>query len=202
MPAGLTMLSPSLSQLPEVFTSYGANAASDIIAEKVPLLRQDFPSSSNWPSDPPRGHFYCETSMLNHPLICPSAAQSWQGSPPMWIAAGGGERSSDSARVVAQVAAQQGVMIQWEEYEAMPHIWMMSVKSWWQSSMAMWERRINKHVRELISNQRFHRSEKQLCRIPSGFDFHFSLSFHLPVPLSIHPYLIPSHESTKTRLRL
>ena len=137
MPAGLAMLSPSLSQLLEVFPCFEANADNDIISDKVPLLRPDFPSSSIWPSIPPRGHFYCETDMLSHPLVSPSTAQSWLGSPPMWIAIGGGERCSDSARVVAQAAARQGVMVKWEEYEAMPHIWVMLVKRWWQSSTAI-----------------------------------------------------------------
>jgi acetyl esterase/lipase len=134
-PAGLTCLSTVPTQLPDVFPSFRTKASVDIFSDLVPCLRPDYPPCSIWPSNPPREHYYCEASVICHPLVSPVTARSWKGSPPMWFATGGEERCSDPTKVVAQAAARQGVVVRWEQYEAMPHIWMMLVKNWWQSMM-------------------------------------------------------------------
>ena len=76
--------------------------------------------------------------MLDHPLVSPVVAQSWVGSPPMWMAVGGGERLADGPKFLAQNAAGQGVTVVWEEYEAMPHLWPLLFKSWPQNQRC-WE---------------------------------------------------------------
>lgn len=50
----------------------------------------------------------------------------------MWIACGQ-ERLADSAKIIAQTAARQGVDVLWEQYEAMPHTWAQIFPVWPQS---------------------------------------------------------------------
>ena len=84
------------------------------------------------PADPPRGHVYCDTSMLCHPLVSPVAARNWRGCPPLWLAMGQ-ERLADAGKVVAQTAARQGVVVLWDLYERMPHNWIMMFPKLWQA---------------------------------------------------------------------
>ncbi|KAL9099164.1 MAG: hypothetical protein Q9163_005300 [Psora crenata] len=83
-----------------------------------------FPSDEIWPTHPPRGDLYCETSMLSHPLVSPLAARDWRGSPPLWMGYGE-EMLVDEGKQVACRAARQGVRVRWEEWEAMCHCFGM-----------------------------------------------------------------------------
>ena len=58
--------------------------------------------------------------MLCHPLVSPLAAEKWTGSCPLFIAYGE-EMLADDNRIVAARAAQQGVPVVSEQWEAMPH---------------------------------------------------------------------------------
>lgn len=129
MPSGLALLNLAPDQTASL-PSWSANSHSDIFEDTLPALDPKFPSCELWPAKPPRGNLYCEVSMLNHPLVSPLVAQSWVGSPPMWIALGGGERLADGAKFLAQNAARQGVVVIWEEYEAMPHLWLLLFTNW------------------------------------------------------------------------
>ena len=79
-----------------------------------------FPSDEAWPTNPPRGDIYCETSMMTHPLVSPLAASDWHGACPVWIGVGE-EMLSDEGAAVAANMAKQGVKVRWEMFEAMPH---------------------------------------------------------------------------------
>lgn len=83
-----------------------------------------FPPDEAWPAKPPRGDLFCDLSVLCHPLASPLAADSWKGAPPLWIETGQ-EMLSDEDTVVAALAASQGVTVQWDQYEAMPHCFSM-----------------------------------------------------------------------------
>lgn len=96
----------------------------------------DYPSCPIWPSAPPRGDIYCETSMLRHPLVSHITALPWADALPMWICMGE-ERLSDGVKVVAQRATKQGVPMRWESYKAVPHNWSMLFPHWWQSPRCM-----------------------------------------------------------------
>ncbi|KAI4246798.1 MAG: hypothetical protein L6R40_001827 [Gallowayella cf. fulva] len=124
VPAGLSSFSPwmDISRcMPSVFSkpqydylppSLGAEAAAR------------FPHDEIWPTDPPRGDVYCDVSMLDHPLVSPLATNDWAGSCPMWFAYGE-ERLADEGKAVASLAAKQGVTVIWEQYEAMPHVFLL-----------------------------------------------------------------------------
>lgn len=133
MPSGLVLLCPSLDQ---TFTlpSWKANASTDILEDSLPAYSPNYPTCELWPSNPPRARLYCEADMLAHPLVSPITVRSWAGSPPMWIAAGAGERLLDGAKLLAQTAAHQGVTVLFEEYEAMPHTWPIVFRTWPQTT--------------------------------------------------------------------
>ena len=83
-----------------------------------------FPADNAWPTNPPRGDVFCDLSLLDHPLTTLMAAESWAGAPPMWVCMGQ-EMLADEGKVVAARAASQGVQVQFEDYEAMPHVFAM-----------------------------------------------------------------------------
>lgn len=73
-----------------------------------------------WPTNPPRGALYCDISALCHPLVNPTIAKTWAGSPPIWFCCGQ-EMLVDDSRVIAQRAANQACTVILAEYDAMPH---------------------------------------------------------------------------------
>lgn len=89
-----------------------------------------------WPTTPPRGDIFCDLSMLVHPLVSPIAAKDWSGAPPLWIETGE-ELLTDEDCVVAVAAVSQGVTVQWEQYEAMPHCFGMLLPTLANSSRCM-----------------------------------------------------------------
>lgn len=95
-----------------------------------------FPEDDVWPTKPPRGDLFCDLSMLCHPLVSPLAAKDWSGAPPLWIETGE-EMLTDEDAVVAVRAASQGVTVQWEQYEAMPHCFGMLLPALATSSRCM-----------------------------------------------------------------
>lgn len=125
MPAGLALQSPSVDNQHNTLPSWAANVDYDIVPPDPPGYEPGFPTDDVWPSKPPRGNYYCETSMLYHPLVCAMASKSWNGCPPIYMAMGSKERLVDGGKVVAQFAARQGVPVIWDEYERMPHNWPM-----------------------------------------------------------------------------
>lgn len=108
--------------------SWAANVEYDTVPAESPGYSAEFPVDNVWPSTPPRGNYYCETSMLYHPLVCSMASRSWEGCPPIYMAMGSKERLGDAAKVVAQAASREGVSVIWDEYELMPHNWPMNFR--------------------------------------------------------------------------
>lgn len=137
MPSGLALQSPLVDQTNSL-PSWNSGGQFDVVQQTSPLMFPDYPTCPIWPSHPPRGDVYCETEMLSHPLVSPLAARTWAGAPPLWFALGE-ERMVDAAKLVAQNAAQQGVRVQWLEFEAMPHNWPMLFPTFWQSERCMQE---------------------------------------------------------------
>ena len=88
-----------------------------------PISREEvsrFPPCEAWPTDPPRGDLYSDTSILCHPLVSPLTAKDWIGSCPLWFCYGE-EMLADEVQIVASKAAKQGVTVVSEQWEAMPH---------------------------------------------------------------------------------
>nr|POF04172.1 esterase [Quercus suber] len=104
--------------------------ATNVKYDYLPPPRDDalshFLKDENWPTDPPRGDLFCDLSLLDHPLVSVLGAESWKGSPPLWMCTGE-EMLTDEDCVVARTAVSQGVKVVWEQYEAMPHCFAMLI---------------------------------------------------------------------------
>ncbi|PNS15894.1 hypothetical protein CAC42_8000 [Sphaceloma murrayae] len=124
LPAGVSGLSAWLD-IARSSPSLIDNAKYDYLpAPKADDAKVAFPKDDIWPTDPPRGDVFCDLSLLDHPLVSPLVAKDWSGSPPLWLMAGD-EMLYDEDAVVAVRAKEQGVTVQWEHYEAMPHVFSM-----------------------------------------------------------------------------
>lgn len=124
LPAGVTANS-GWFDISRAMPSIATNAGFDYLP---PPSHDDalsrFPADDIWPAKPPRGDLFCDLSLLDHPLVSPLAAESWESAPPLWLCTGQ-EMLSDEDCIVAARAASQGVTVQFEEYEAMPHCFAM-----------------------------------------------------------------------------
>lgn len=79
-----------------------------------------YPADDIWPAKQPRLLLYTSNDFILHPLASPLAAQDWTGSPPVHFAYGQ-EVLRDEGAGLARRMHSQGVTVQWDEYEAMPH---------------------------------------------------------------------------------
>ena len=87
LPAGLALLSVAPDQTASL-PSWTVNADSDIFEDKLPALDPKYPTCALWPTNPPRGNLYCETPMLNHPLVSPVTAKAgWDAPRSGWLLA-------------------------------------------------------------------------------------------------------------------
>lgn len=95
---------------------------SDDPAIKTPFTPLPFAPDDIWPTSPPRADFYCNASMLSHPLVSPLAAPAalWKDAPPIWISTGE-EGLTDEGLVLARRVYQAGAPLVAEMFEGMPH---------------------------------------------------------------------------------
>ena len=120
LPAGCATQAPWLD-MTRAMPSIISNVQYDYLPP--PLTKEKastFPACKIWPTDPPRGDLYCDTTMLCHPLVSPLAAKEWTGCCPLWISCGE-EMLADEILNVAAKAAKQDVTVNFEQWEAMPH---------------------------------------------------------------------------------
>ena len=120
VPAGLAVSSP-WCDLCRSLPSITANAQYDYLPPPLTTSAiARFPADELWPTNPPRGDIYCETSMMCHALTSPLAASDWRGACPVWFGVGE-EMLADEGAAVASKMTKQGVKVRWEMYESMPH---------------------------------------------------------------------------------
>ncbi|KAG8631665.1 hypothetical protein KVT40_000805 [Elsinoe batatas] len=124
LPAGVSGLSAWLD-ITRSSPSLIDNAKYDYLPPpKADDAKVAFPKDDIWPTTPPRGDVFCDLSLLDHPLVSPLVAKDWSGAPPLWLMSGD-EMLYDEDAVLAVRAKEQGVTVQWEHYEAMPHVFSM-----------------------------------------------------------------------------
>ncbi|CEJ87085.1 hypothetical protein VHEMI04296 [[Torrubiella] hemipterigena] len=119
LPAGATALSFAGDHL-LCLPSYTTNLQYDMMNSVPPYRSSTGVVDALWPSDPPRGDISCELSAMTSIVYNPYLADSWRGSPPLYLACGE-ERLSDGSKLLAQQAAADGVIVRFEEYACMPH---------------------------------------------------------------------------------
>lgn len=135
-PAGLATLSSHGDPLVSL-PSYWLNRVNDLYLE-IPWSHPSYPKCELWPTNPPRSQIYATTRAHAHPFITPALPHNCCGMPPMWFAVGD-EQFVDASRTVARRAAQQGVQVEWIQFEAMPHCFatLPGLESGWQAKSCM-----------------------------------------------------------------
>lgn len=121
LPAGIALNSPWMD-ITHSSPSCASNAEFDYLPHPRVLAEADAkrPACAAWPATPPRRHVYVNDELLNHPLVSVILADSWKGSPPIWMCTGW-ELLADEDRYVAKKMWRDGVTVRYEEYEGMPH---------------------------------------------------------------------------------
>ena len=128
LPQGAALISPWID-LTYSLPSFTENQKTDCVPGYGISYAPGFPQCSVWPTDPPRGDVYCDSSCLVHPLANPAAVEDWRGCPPVLVVCGE-EAPTDGAKVVAQQAHSQGVRIRWRQFERLPHIFTSFLPDW------------------------------------------------------------------------
>ncbi|MCJ1247620.1 hypothetical protein MMC30_004835 [Trapelia coarctata] len=137
LPAGVATCS-AWCDMCDALPSWHDNSKCDILDVLQPALLPTYPPDEIWPSNPPREHLYCTASLLNHPLVSPAAVRDWSGAPPIWMACGSEERGLDGNKVVASQAASCGVPVLYNEYEGMPHEFVLLLRKLPQAEHCIW----------------------------------------------------------------
>ena len=134
LPQGVALISPWID-LTYSLPSFTENQKTDYVSNRPISDAPDFPQCRIWPTDPPRGDVYCDTSCLVHPLANPAAAEDWRGCPPVLVVCGE-EIAIDGAKVVVQQAHSQGVRIRWRHFERLPHVFTSFLPDWEHTKVA------------------------------------------------------------------
>ncbi|KAF9740056.1 hypothetical protein PMIN06_003867 [Paraphaeosphaeria minitans] len=127
LPAGLALSSPWLD-ITRSLPSIEGLAKYDYLPPPLHTQSMSYPPDAAWPADPPRADLYCEGEALTHPLVSPIAAKDWSNSPPTFFGLGE-EMMRDENAVLARKLHQQGAIVRWREFEAMPHCFAMVLDS-------------------------------------------------------------------------
>lgn len=122
VPAGMILISPWVDlthSLPSC-----RRGENDYLPEMLGEIKSHRPSAA-WPADGTQRHFYCTNAMVTHPLVSPIAYDGWGRNgacPPTLIQCGAEERLRDEARYLAQHMADEGIAVQFDEWQSMPHV--------------------------------------------------------------------------------
>lgn len=137
LPQGVALISPWFD-LTYSLPSFKENQKTDYVSDYNISCAPGFPQCSVWPTDPPRGDLYCDTSCLVHPLANPAAVDDWRGCPPLLLLCGE-EVAADGAKIVVQQAHSQGVSIRWRQFERLPHVFVSLLADLEHTKVAMAE---------------------------------------------------------------
>lgn len=96
--------------------------AAEELDTTIPFAPMPFPDDTAWPATPPRVEIFCNSNMLQHPLVSPITAgpDLWKDSPPVFISVGE-ESLTDDGLITARRIHQAGVPLVAEMFEGMPH---------------------------------------------------------------------------------
>ncbi|CUS09832.1 unnamed protein product [Tuber aestivum] len=85
-----------------------------------------YPPSPAWPENPGRTHFYAPDELISHPLVSPIVAESWHGSPPIWMCIGD-ECLRDSNLFFTHRLLASNVCVRFLKFTAMPHCFQVII---------------------------------------------------------------------------
>ena len=126
LPAGISGNSPWLD-ITQSMPSCEANGDYDYLPRRSEHPEgMEYPSDSIWPADPPRTTLYADDMLLDHPLCSPLTAgtERWRNCPPTYICTGQ-ELLTDEGKHVAMSIVNTGGIVVFEEYQTMPHCFML-----------------------------------------------------------------------------
>ncbi|KAM0286793.1 hypothetical protein ACHAQH_000813 [Verticillium albo-atrum] len=123
LPAGVAVCSPWMD-LTQSSPSWEANAAFDYLPTPKRHRTVAIPPCEVWPASPPRKSMYADDALLAHPLATLLMARDWSGAPPVYVCTGW-ELLADEDRYIAKHLRSQGVHVVFEEYEGMPHCFVL-----------------------------------------------------------------------------
>ena len=161
LPGGVALISPWIDPTYSL-PSFEINQKTDYIP-LTPLWEvPGFPQCNVWPTDPPRGDLYCDTSCLVHPLVNPAAVEVWRGGPSMLVV-GGEEVATDGIKIVVKQAHEQGVKVRWRQFEGLPHVFISLMSGLEHSRVAVveWAR----FCREVVEDRGLLRSEGEFIHV-------------------------------------
>ena len=140
LPQGVALVSPWID-LTYSLPSFEENQKPDFVVGYPISCDPRSPQRSIWPTDPPRGALYCDTSCLMHPLANPAAVEDWRGCPPvLMVCVWGEEVAVDGAKVVVQQAHRQGESVTWRQFERLPHVFLSMLTDLEHTKVAIAER--------------------------------------------------------------
>jgi acetyl esterase/lipase len=122
LPAAVTVNSPWLD-ITESDPIWNEGTPFDYLPRHGPNLRRAPPPCPVWPANPPRKHIYADDALVDHPLVSVASAQSWAGSPPIYMCTGW-EILAQEGKFLARKLVQDGVTVRYEDYEGMPHVFV------------------------------------------------------------------------------
>ncbi|KAG7135729.1 hypothetical protein HYQ45_006541 [Verticillium longisporum] len=123
LPAGVAACSPWMD-LTQSSPSWEANGAFDYLPTPRRHRAISIPPCEAWPASPPRTSMYADDALLAHPLATLLMARDWTGAPPVYVCTGW-ELLADEDKYIAKHLRSQGVPVVFEEYEGMPHCFVL-----------------------------------------------------------------------------
>lgn len=94
-----------------------------------PVPRSRYVQDAIWPARSPRNHVYATNELLTHPLVSPVTAANWENQSTAVLLSVGQECLADGSIVVAKRMAAQGVKVNLELYNGMPHDFIVAMTS-------------------------------------------------------------------------
>lgn len=124
LPAGMFLISP-WADLTHCLPSCDS-AKNDYLPQLLGETKTHKPSKA-WAADRSQRHLYCADAMVLHPLVSPIAYDGYAAAEgkkkrTCLIQCGAEERLRDEGRYLAQLLAEEGVTVQYDEYTSMPHV--------------------------------------------------------------------------------
>ncbi|PNH40461.1 hypothetical protein VD0004_g6545 [Verticillium dahliae] len=123
LPAGVAACSPWMD-ITQSSPSWEANGAFDYLPTPTRHRAISIPPCEAWPASPPRTSMYADDALLAHPLATLLMARDWTGAPPVYVCTGW-ELLADEDKYIAKHLRSQGVPVVFEEYEGMPHCFVL-----------------------------------------------------------------------------
>lgn len=149
LPSGMVLLSPWADlthSLPSISTAEN---------DYLPVMLGEIDhhkASKAWAADGSQRHFYCSNTMVTHPLVSTMAYDGWRALPSVLIQCGAEERLRDEGRYLAQHMAEEGVLVQYDEYQSMPHVFQMLSPQFGSSRISI--RLVGEYIKAVTSGGR------------------------------------------------